>query len=164
MTAHALSINSPSNNWYVIHTKPRQEQRALANLEQQGYACFLPMITLEKLSRARLSVVEEPDQGQNWAPIRSTIGVSGLVTFGSSPAKIDPALIDLMRSQEADLSLAPERLFQKGERLRVTDGAFAGLEAIYQMASGDNRAMVLIELMGKSAQMQIAPASLAKVA
>jgi transcriptional antiterminator RfaH len=48
--------------------------------------------------------------------------------------------------------------------LRVTDGAFAGLEAIYQMASGDNRAMVLIELMGKSAQMQIAPASLAKVA
>jgi transcriptional antiterminator RfaH len=48
--------------------------------------------------------------------------------------------------------------------LRVTDGAFAGLEAVYQMPSGDNRAMVLIELMGKSAQMQIAPASLVKVA
>jgi transcriptional activator RfaH len=177
MTAHALSINSPSNNWYVIHTKPRQEQRALVNLEQQGYACYLPMITTEKLSRARLSMVEEPlfprylfisldngRQGQNWAPIRSTIGVSGLVTFGSSPAKIDPALIDLLRSQEAGLSLSPERLFQKGERLRVTDGAFAGLEAVYQMPSGDNRAMVLIELMGKSAQMQIAPASLTKVA
>jgi transcriptional antiterminator RfaH len=101
------------------------------------------MITTEKLSRARLSVVEEPlfprylfisldngRQGQNWAPIRSTIGVSGLVTFGSSPAKIDPALIDLLRSQEAGLSLSPERLFQKGERLRVTDGAFASLAKV----------------------------------
>jgi transcriptional antiterminator RfaH len=163
--------------WYVIHTKPRQEARALTNLLQQGYQCFLPMITLEKLSRGRVNLVEEPlfprylfisldhgRHGQNWAPIRSTIGVSGLVTFGSSPAKIDPALIDLLRSQEEDLNLIPERLFQKGERLRVTDGAFAGLEAVYQMASGDNRAIVLIELMGKFAQMQIAPASLVKVA
>jgi Na+-transporting NADH:ubiquinone oxidoreductase subunit NqrA len=38
------------------------------------------------------------------------------------------------------------------------------LEAVYQMASGDNRAMVLIELMGKLAPMQIAPASLRKIA
>ena len=45
----------------------------------------------------------------------------------------------------------------------MADGPFAGLEAVYQMPSGDNRAMVLIELMGKSAQMQIAPASLRKV-
>ena len=44
--------------WYVIHTKPRQEARALTNLMQQGYQCFLPMITLEKLSRGRLNLVE----------------------------------------------------------------------------------------------------------
>jgi transcriptional antiterminator RfaH len=172
-----MPLHSSSTNWYVIHTKPRQERRALVNLEQQGYACYLPMIALEKLSRAHLSLVEEPlfprylfisldhgRQGQSWAPIRSTIGVSGLVTFGSSPAKIDPALIDLLRQQEADLKSTPERLFQKGERLLVSDGAFAGLEAVYQMPGGDNRAMVLIEIMGKSAQMQIAPRSLSKVA
>lgn len=171
-----MIAHSSSMDWYVIHTKPRQEQRALVNLEQQGYVCYLPMITLEKLSRARLSLIEEPlfprylficldngRQGQNWAPIRSTIGVSGLVTFGSSPAKIAPTLIDVLRQQEAGLSNTPERLFQKGERLLVSDGAFAGLEAVYQMPGGDNRAMVLIELMGKSAQMQIAPASLRKV-
>jgi len=172
-----MPLHSSSTNWYVIHTKPRQERRALVNLEQQGYTCYLPMIALEKLSRARLSLVEEPlfprylfisldhgRQGQSWAPIRSTIGVSGLVTFGSSPAKIDPAIIDLLRQQEADFCSTPERLFQKGERLLVSDGAFAGLEAVYQMPGGDNRAMVLIEIMGKSAQLQIAPGSLSKVA
>jgi transcriptional antiterminator RfaH len=163
--------------WYVIHTKPRQEARALTNLMQQGYQCFLPMITLEKLSRGRVNLVAEPlfprylfisldhgRHGQNWAPIRSTMGVSGLVTFGSSPAKMHPDLIQLLLLQQEGLSEAPERLFESGERLMIGSGAFAGLEAIYQMASGDNRAMVLIELMGKSAQMQIAPASLAKVA
>ena len=163
--------------WYVIHTKPRQERRALTNLQQQGYQCYLPMITLEKLGRGRLNVAEEPlfprylfiyldnsHHGQNWAPIRSTIGVSGLVTFGSTPAKIDVGLISLLQAQQDGLSAAPERLFHQGEVLLVSDGPFTGLEAVYQMQSGDNRAMVLIELMGKVAQMQIAPANLRKIA
>ena len=175
--ADKLMADNPSSvNWYVIHTKPRQEQRALTNLQQQGYLCYLPMITLEKLGRGRLNLVEEPlfprylficldnsRHGQNWAPIRSTIGVSGLVTFGSTPAKIDAGLIALLQTQQAELDASPERLFHKGEVLIVAEGPFAGLEAIYQMPSGDNRAMILIELMGKVAHMQIAPASLRKV-
>ena len=169
-------VEQASLAWYVIHTKPRQEARALTNLVQQGYQCFLPMITLERLSRGRVNLVEEPlfprylficldhgRHGQNWAPIRSTVGVSGLVTFGSSPARMHPDLIDALLQQQEDLSEAPERLFQTGERLLIASGAFAGLEAVYQMASGDNRAMVLIELMGKLAPMQIAPSSLRKI-
>jgi transcriptional antiterminator RfaH len=166
-----------ADNWYVIHTKPRQEQRALSNLENQGYQCYLPMIAIEKLSRERrLHVIQEPlfprylfisldasRYGQNWSPIRSTWGVSGLVSFGSEPAKINSVLIDLLRQQEQGLSEDPQCLFSVGESLLVAEGPFAGLQAVYQMASGENRAMVLIELMGKSAQMQIAPASLRKV-
>ncbi len=165
-----------TKSWYVIHTKPRQEQRALSNLQQQGYQCYLPMIAIEKLTRERVNVIEEPlfprylficldagRHGQNWSPIRSTWGVSGLVTFGSAPAKVDNSLIDLMRQQEQGLNHAPQRLFSEGETLLVVDGPFAGLEAIYQMTNGENRAMILIELMGKSAQMQIAPASLRKL-
>jgi len=165
-----------AENWYVIHTKPRQENRALSNLQQQGYQCYLPMIAIEKITRERLHVIEEPlfprylfislnasRYGQNWSPIRSTWGVSGLVSFGTEPAKINSALIDLLRQQEQGLSEDPQRLFSAGEGLLVAEGPFAGFEAIYQMASGENRAMVLIELMGKSAQMQIAPASLRKL-
>jgi transcriptional antiterminator RfaH len=173
----SVAIRPLCENWYVIHTKPRQEQRALSNLQQQGYQCYLPMIAIEKLSRERLSIIEEPlfprylfisldasRYGQNWSPIRSTWGVSGLVSFGSEPAKINSGLIDLLRQQEQCLSEDPQRLFSAGESLLVAEGPFAGLQAIYQMASGENRAMVLIELMGKSAQMQIAPASLRKIA
>ena len=58
--ANEVTVNPSSSSWYVIHTKPRQEQRALTNLQQQGYRCYLPMITLEKLARGRLNLVEEP--------------------------------------------------------------------------------------------------------
>jgi hypothetical protein len=27
--------------WYVIHSKPREERLALANLANQGYVCYL---------------------------------------------------------------------------------------------------------------------------
>ena len=82
--------------WYLIYTKPRQEQRALLNLEQQGYECYLPLHAAEKLQRGKLSVVEEPlfprylfiqldtsQTGKSWGPIRSTKGVSHLVAFGN---------------------------------------------------------------------------------
>jgi transcriptional antiterminator RfaH len=173
----SVAVKPLAENWYVIHTKPRQEQRALSNLQQQGYQCYFPMIAIEKLSRERLHVIEEPlfprylfisldasRYGQNWSPIRSTWGVSGLVSFGGEPAKVNSGLIDLLRQQEHGLSEGPQRLFSAGESLVVAEGPFAGLQAVYQMASGENRAMVLIELMGKSAQMQIAPASLRKIA
>ena len=167
---------SISGAWYVIHTKPRQEQRALNNLQQQGYQCYLPMIAMEKLSSERVNVIEVPlfprylficldagRYGQNWTPIRSTWGVSGLVTFGSTPAKVDGSLIDILRQQQQGLSQDPQRLFSPGETLLIAEGPFAGLEAIYQMPSGESRATVLIELMGKLAQLQIAPANLRKV-
>lgn len=94
--------------WYVIHTKPRQEQRALENLQRQGFEAWLPMIALEKVRRSRLTQVTEPmfsrylfirlDTTQtNWSPIRSTLGVSKLVSFGNVPAAVPDALIDMLR-------------------------------------------------------------------
>ena len=169
--------DQPSMGWYAIHTKSRQEQRALVNLEQQGYQCYLPVFLAEKLSRGRLSVVEEPlfsrylficldtsRSGKGWATIRSTRGVSSLVTMGTEPAKLDIQLIDSLRDQQQLLRKQPQRLFAAGERLLVTDGPFAGIEAIYQMTCAENRAMVLIELMGKFAQMKLQPSSLRKIA
>ena len=37
---------NPLMHWYVIHTKSQQEQRALLNLEQQGYECYLPLLSV----------------------------------------------------------------------------------------------------------------------
>jgi transcriptional antiterminator RfaH len=163
-------------HWYVVHTKPRQEQRALLNLEQQGYPCFLPCLAVEKIRRGKLVVEDEPlfprylfiqlgheQSGKSWGPIRSTKGVSRLVTFGTEPAKVDPQLIHTLQQRQVSLSIEPERLFKPGERVVIVDGPFTGLEAVYQMADGERRAMVLIELLSKPTRLTVLPAKLRRV-
>ncbi len=164
-------------SWYLVHSKPRQEKTALINLELQGYECYLPMFSAEKLRQRVLSVIDEPlfprylfirlDTGlsaKGWGPIRSTKGVSRLVSFGNEPAKIDDRLVHLLHSQENVHQTQPQGLFAKGERVMIVEGVFAGLDAIYQMIDGEGRVMVLIELISTPVQMRVAPASLRKLA
>jgi transcriptional antiterminator RfaH len=149
--------------WYVIHTKPRQEQRALENLQRQGFEAWLPMMELEKVRRSRLTRVTEPmfsrylfirlDTTQtNWSPIRSTLGVSKLVSFGNVPAAVPDALIDMLRESPP---LTPQRLMNPGDEVQLVDGPLRGLRGIYQQHDGEARAMVLIELLSQPQSIQI---------
>lgn len=164
-------------HWYVVHTKPRQEQRALLNLTQQGYECYLPLVDTEKLRQRVLKLVPEPLfsrylfirldtslAGKSWGPIRSTIGVCRLVTFGSEPARVDAALIEVLRARHSGAQREPQRLFSPGEAVHIKDGPFAGLQAVYQMSDGESRAMVLIEILSRPTRLAISPANLRKIA
>ncbi len=163
-------------HWYLVHTKPRQEKCALENLQRQGYPCYLPTLPSEKIRQGVLTVAAEPlfprylfirlgkdDSSQSWAPIRSTKGVTRLVSFGAEPAKVADSLVEALRAQEASVQAEPERLFKPGERVRLTEAPFAGIVGIYQMADGERRVMVLIELMSRQVRVPVAPASLRKV-
>lgn len=162
-------------HWYLVHTKPRQEDCALQNLQRQGYQCYLPMLPVERIRQGSMAVVNEPlfprylfiqtgvgGSAKSWAPIRSARGVNRLVCFGSEPARIDDNLIAFLQAQEVSLQNEPEPLFKPGERVRLTEGAFAGIEGIYQMTEGERRVMVLIELLSKPVVMRVSPASLRK--
>jgi transcriptional antiterminator RfaH len=143
--------------WYAVHSRPKQEIRAFENLQNQGFQAWLPMITIEKLRRGRLTEVSEPmfsrylfirldTEHTNWAPIRSTLGVSRLVSFGNRPAPIADNLIQALQQMP---DRASERLLQPGQTVRMIDGPLKGLEAVYQQADGELRAMVLVDLMSK---------------
>lgn len=154
--------------WFLIHTKPRQEVIALENLERQDYPCYLPMLPTEKLRQGKLITLQEPlfprylfiqlGQGttsQSWSPIRSTRGVSRLVSFGNEPARVPTDLVELLRSNDAEWPQEVRALFKSGDRVKILEGPFVGLDAIYQMKVGENRVMVLIELMSKSTRLML---------
>jgi len=159
--------------WYLVHTKPMQEKRALENLQRQGYPCYLPTLPTESLRQGLLKVTDKPlfprylfirlgqgNSAMSWMPIRSTKGVSRLVSFGIEPARVDDGLIELLRMHEAAVQNEPERLFMHGESVRLTEAPFAGIEGIYQMTDGERRVMVLIEILSKSVAVRVSPASL----
>lgn len=45
--------------WYVVHCKPREDERALEHLSRQGYECYRPVRTVERLRHGRRQVVKE---------------------------------------------------------------------------------------------------------
>lgn len=145
-----------SLSWYLVHTKPRGESRALENLERQGFEVFLPMITLQKVRRGKLTSATEPMFSrylfirttsimQDLSLVRSTLGVIQLVRFGTIPAKVPNDWVDAMRLQPA----VHEKLFNAGDKLLIGNGMLKGLDAIYVQPDGETRAMVLINLLSK---------------
>ena len=169
-------VTPATSAWFLVRSKPRQESVALTHLARQGYESYLPLFATEKLVRRKSTVVQEPmfarylfvrldttGQGQSWSPIRSTVGVSELVCFGSRPARVDDALIATLREREATQQADPITVFAHGDNVRLTEAPFAGIEGIYQMADGERRVMVLIELLSKQVRVRVAPVHLRKV-
>jgi len=166
-TPISTESSAPSTlSWYLVHTKPRQEDIALANLQRQGYECYLPQMRIERIRRRKAEVATEPmfprylfirldssDQGKSWSPIRSTLGVSQLVHFGARAAKVDDTLVDLLRQRER--SLPTEAMFHSGDSVVIAEGPFAGIEAIYQTADAERRAFILLEFLSKPVSMHI---------
>ena len=160
--------------WWLVHTKPRQEEKALANLRAQGFECYLPLLPVEVLQRGSLKVKDQPlfprylfarpsinGACENWGVIRSTLGVNRLVSFGTQPAKVSEALVCAIQESTAQ-RIEPQAKFNQGDVLHITQGPFAGIEAIYDMAEGEGRVIVLINLISKQARLPISPAYLKK--
>ena len=150
--------------WYVVHTKPRQEARALENLQNQGFKCFLPLLQVQKLRNQKVQTITEPmfsrylfiqldDQNQNWGPIRSTLGVSKLVSFGPQPAKVPVEFITFL--QDAPVETI-ERMFAPGDNVQVASGPLKGLEGQYLAHDGETRAFVLVDLLGQPQKLHMA--------
>ncbi len=157
--------------WHVIHTKVREEFRALENLQAQGFEVFLPTCKVQKKSQGKIKLAIEPlfnrylfirlsDVTSNWFPIRSTKGVSQLLRFGSSsdPIVLPDPIINCLKQRCASEEPLHE-LFKKGELLEITQGPFKGLTGFFEklqtLPDGLSRAMLLVEVLGSVQRLQI---------
>ena len=165
-----------SINWHLVYTKPQREQEAEQHLGNQGFSVYLPRHKVGARRKGRHTELVQPlfprylfvelTQGvDNWAPIRSTRGVAGLVRFGVKYAIAPAGLVDYLRQNEQKIwEPIPQNPFSVGDRVRVADGAFAGYEAIYQCGRGDDRALVLLNLMSKFSEVTLSVHDLEKAA
>lgn len=157
-----------SQHWYVAQTRPRQEAIAELNLQRQGYACYLPRLTSRKRLRGHWQSVTEPlfpgylfvqlDLSQGHiAPVFSTKGIRTMVRFGTQYLPFDDAAVIYLQQQERQQqqAAATQELFSVGEELRILQGPFAGLKAVYQCRKGSERVEILIQLLGSTQRLDI---------
>ena len=154
--------------WYLVQSKPRNEARALENLVRQGYETYLPLMEVERLQRGRLLKKMEPlfprylflhleEGNDNWGPIRSTLGVAGLVRFGQAYAVVSDEVMDAVRERTQDIK---KSLFESGDNVRVVSGPLLGLEGVFEIADGEQRSFVLLEFMQKQQRVSVSTADL----
>ncbi|RTE86075.1 MULTISPECIES: transcription/translation regulatory transformer protein RfaH [Gammaproteobacteria] len=153
--------------WYLLHCKARQEARAKLNIENQGINTCFPQISVQKIRRGKRTTVNEPlfpnylfiqvDQDQaNFNALRSTRGVSGFVRFGGVPAEVPDQVMQQLIELEASEELSNfSSQFEAGSRVQVEEGPFAGLQAVYQLAKGEERCLVLLDMLGKQQRIEI---------
>jgi transcriptional antiterminator RfaH len=146
------------SGWYVVYTKPRQEARAVENLRNQGFVCFLPTLVVERLRGGRRVELMEAlfprylfvrlEIGRsNWAKIRSTRGVVRLVEFGGVTVRIPSSLVETLAEQPSQL------------KELLIDGPFVGIETVvqrlYKTPDGDTRVIVLMNLLARPQQISL---------
>jgi transcriptional antiterminator RfaH len=149
--------------WYVVQCKPREERRALDNLERQGFSCYLPMLAVEKLRHGSVRPIPEPlfpgylfisldELSGNWHSIRSTRGVIQLVRVREYPIPMPDAVIDGIRARLANHTLRIPYL-KPGDRVRITEGAFSDVEAIFIANDGQERVVLLMNILNREQRM-----------
>ena len=145
--------------WYVAYTQPKKEKIAAFNLELQGFEAYLPLYkTFKKSSSGPLVGAEpmfpryiffRPGLNQSLSAVRSTRGVSFVLTFGTQPAVLKSDIVDTIRSFEAQrdsVGLECVSPFQPGKQVRLRDN-LRGIEGLVTAVSS-KRVTVLIELLG----------------
>jgi transcriptional antiterminator RfaH len=152
--------------WYLIRTKPAGESLAVTNLDRQGYEVYWPRAvqTVRCNSRWRNRIaslfpgylflrLNEGKQALN--PVNSTVGVFGVVRFGSRYTVVPDQVIRDLHAR-ADQNTGLHRLshtstLKAGTVVRIKTGPFDGLEGVFERQAGAERVVLLLKVLGHNA-------------
>ena len=157
--------------WFAVRTKPRQEDYAKEQFIRQGFEVYLPQ-TLKLVRHARKkSWVKRPffpgylflnlmPKERFWSTIASTYGAIGAVSVGSHYPFTPDEVIDGLKAHENEQGVIlcvskPGEPFRSEQKVRVIDGPMRELEGIFQCMSGEDRVLILMDLLNRSVEVQI---------
>lgn len=155
-----MTGKTSQNFWYLAQFKPSCHHMAKRNLEQQGFRTFLPLQKETRRWRGRFMTDKRPffpgyifvsfdiQQGA-WRAVRSTQGITRLVSFGTEPTRVPTQVVSkLMLRCDRDGNFLPPRILKPGQRVSLARGPFAGFVTTITEVAPDRRIWVLLELMG----------------
>lgn len=139
------------------------------NLQRQGWQVYLPLIRQPRRRRGHWIEVIEPlfprylfvrfqSGHDNISPIRYTTGVHNLVRFSEYPATVPDSIVEsLQRAADGATGLhyPREPLFKPGDKVIIEQGPLAGLQAILLAETGQERVVILLEMLGRENRLPI---------
>ena len=165
-------------HWRAVFCKAGAERKAEAHLENQDFEVFLPRIRTRMRPRGgqsrvrvlpmfpRYLFVNLCAHAEDWSTIRSTRGAIGLVRFGDRVPWIPNEFIEFLKARHdhfgaVDMSEAME--IKPNDPVEITDGAMAGLRAVFHAKSGKDRVVVLLKLLENERKVELPANTIKKV-
>jgi len=158
--------------WYLVQCKAGEAFRAHEHLSNQGFECFLPTHSVKRSRRQKTQWVTEPlfphylfiklSNSSNWAVIRSTRGVAKLVAFNGQPLPVDDLLVAALQHHCAIINgEEPGPFYKPGEKVVITQGSFKDVEAVVQATKGEERVVLLLNLLNREQPIEVSITAIA---
>jgi len=160
---------SDGHRWYVVQSQPNAELKAVAHLNRQGFATYLPRYLKRRRHARRVDVVASPlfprylfvsidMTAQRWRSIYSTVGVSSLVGTGDAPLPVPGEVVSTLRKREDDagfIKLDRRPIFSAGDKIRVIEGVFTDCLGLFEGMPDRDRVAVLLDLLGRKVRVLV---------
>lgn len=162
-------------SWFLAQVKPNVDQIASRNLERQGFTTFQPMERRSIVRRGKLVeqlrpffsgylFITYPSASAPWSLVNSTYGVSRLVKFGDRPAPVPVEVVtNLLEACDENGVVTAVPVVSVGDRVEVIHGALTSFVGQVHRLTPDERAIVLLDIIGKQTKVMVPRAFLRAV-
>ena len=153
--------------WYVVNTKPRNEERAAHNLMNGGIEVLSPKIKLRKYKDGKFVQVIEPmfpsyifvrfHPVDEFRMVKYARGVKTIVHFGGQIIPLQDELIEFIKVRlENGVAAIQKPNISKGDKILIKDGPFKGFSGIFESElDGKERVAILLDGVNYCAKMEI---------
>lgn len=154
-------------NWYVVTTKPRNEERAAVNLLAGNIEALAPKIKLRKYKDGKFVQIVEPmfpgyifvkfHPVDEFRLVKYTRGIRAIVNFNGRIIPLQENLIEFIKSNlENGVATVQKKEFKKGEKIVIQEGPFKGFSGIFEKElDGRERVAILLDGVDYCARMEI---------
>jgi transcription antitermination factor NusG len=152
-------------NWYALFTRHQHEKSVASALSKKSYEVYLPLYRSVRRWQDRAKALWLPlfpgyvfvrEGMDRQLQILTTPGVIHIVKWGGRPAIVPLSQLKAIRQIiESCPSVETHGYLQSGDRVRVKTGPLMGLEGILTRKKGVARLVVSMEMLGRSAAVEI---------
>lgn len=162
-------------HWYVLKTKPRNEERAHNYLEHHGIKTFLPLMEISQSNAVNGNKNVKPlfpnylfaqfDLQQNYPLVKWGRGVNKILGFGKYPTPLADDVITIIKDRTDENNIVKKAYnLNKNDSVRITAGPFKDLLGIFERWISDSgRVRILLNLIGYQPRVELHYSHLEKV-
>ncbi len=157
------SIRDFTGQWWVAHTKSRNEKALAHDLISKGVSYFLPMTWKVRRKSRRTIKSLLPlfsgylffcgDENQRTELLR-TDRVANLLEV-KDQEKLLNELVQIERVLQTGVPLVPHKYIKIGQKCRVMAGPLMGLQGIVVTTKGASRLVLQVDMLGQAASVEI---------